>query len=97
MTCGGVHVAVFEIVAVVTVEQASPGFVTQHRVHDSGGGTAETVHVTGTVTRAGSTVEEVTATIAYVPPSSSREATLVFGAPPCRGDLQVRVTGYVSS
>lgn len=84
-------------VAVVAVEEAAPGFVAQVRVRNSGGGTAEAVHVTGTVTRAGSTVEEVTATIAYVPPSSSREAALVFGSPPGRGDLQVRVTGYVPS
>lgn len=83
--------------AVVAVEAAAPGFVAQLRVRNTGGGTAEAVHVTGSVTRAGSTVEEVTATIAYVPPSSSREATLVFAAPPGRGDLQVRVTGYVPS
>ena len=84
-------------VAVVAVEQQSPDFVARLRVHNSGGGTAETVHLTGTVTRAGSTVEEVTATIAYVPPHSSREAVLVFGSAPGRGDLQVRVTGYVPS
>lgn len=52
------------------------------------------MHVVGTVTTAGRRAEEATATIDYVPPGSTTEVALVFGADPHTGNLDVRVVGY---
>ncbi len=81
-------------VEVVAIEETPPGFVAELRVRNNGGGTAQTVHVVGTVTVGGRSVSEASTTIDYVPPNSSSEAALVFEVGPSTGNLNVRVAGY---
>lgn len=81
-------------VEIVTVQETPSGFVAEVRVRNDGGGTAQAVHLLGTVTVGGRPVEESTATIDYIAPGSSAKAALVFGVKPSTGDLDVRVAGY---
>lgn len=83
-------------VEVIAVEQTAQGFVTEVRVRNDGGTTAEAVHLVGTAGGGGSGGQAI-ATISYVPPHSSRRATLVFPTPPGPGGVEVRVAGYTSS
>ncbi len=66
------------VVEVSAVEQTPRGYVAELRVRNHGGGTAQGVHVVGTVTVGGRPASEASATIDYVPPNSSGEAALVF-------------------
>ena len=81
--------------AVTRVEVAPPS---QHVVHfevtNDGGVTAEAVRVVGELRRGGRTVEEVWATLPYVPVESRRSGALVFDEDPASGTLAVRATSY---
>ncbi|SFF82784.1 hypothetical protein [Blastococcus tunisiensis] len=82
-------------VTVTSIEPAPAGHAVHFRVLNSGGRTAEQVHVSGTLTRGGQQVGESTATVAYVPPESRRDGVLLFSRDPRDGDLAVAATGYV--
>ena len=82
------------VVEVTAVEQTPRGYVADLRVRNNGGGTAQGVHVVGTVTVGGRPASEASATIDYIPPNSSGEAALVFAVSPSTGNLDVRVAGY---
>ncbi|CCG02635.1 hypothetical protein [Blastococcus saxobsidens] len=84
-------------VEVTAVEQVGAGYEVRLRVRNDGGTTAEAVQVSGQIVRDGRQVEQASATIAYVPPESRREAVLVFSADPRDGELTVGPEGYTVS
>ncbi|MGY1717668.1 hypothetical protein ACI8AG_01280 [Blastococcus sp. SYSU DS0552] len=63
-------------------------------MRNDGRTTAETVQLGGQLSRDGRQVEQASATIAYVPPESRREAVLVFSNDPRDGELTVGPEGY---
>lgn len=81
-------------VEVTRIEAGGTGYEVHLRVHNTGGTTAEAVHLSGEVSRDGRQVARGSATISYVPPDSRRTAVLVFSADPREGDLAVGVAGY---
>lgn len=81
-------------VEITAVEQAGTGYEVHVRVRNDGGATAETVQLSGQLTRDGRQVEEASATIGYVPPESRRDAVLVFSTDPRDGELTVGPEGY---
>ncbi|MGY1710305.1 hypothetical protein ACI8AC_12425 [Geodermatophilus sp. SYSU D00758] len=81
-------------VEITAVQQAGSGYEVHLRVRNEGGTTAETVQLGGQLTRDGRQVEQASASIAYVPPESRREAVLVFSADPRDGELTVGPEGY---
>jgi uncharacterized protein (TIGR02588 family) len=83
-------------VVVTGVQDTPSGFVTTLRVQNDGGQTAQGVHVTGEVVRNGSAVDTGSTTVGYVPPSSHRQASLVFTTDPQAAgtELSVEVAGY---
>ncbi|MGY1827671.1 MULTISPECIES: hypothetical protein [unclassified Blastococcus] len=81
-------------VEITAIEQAGPGYEVHVRVRNDGGTTAETVQLSGQLTRDGRQVEQASASVAYVPPESRREAVLVFSADPRDGELTVGPEGY---
>ncbi|MGY1837583.1 hypothetical protein ACI79P_21070 [Blastococcus sp. SYSU DS0510] len=81
-------------VGITAVEQAGSGYEVHLRVRNDGGTTAETVQLSGQLIRDGRQVEQASATIAYVPPESRREAVLVFSNDPRDGELTVGPEGY---
>lgn len=83
-------------VVVLEVHETPSGFLTSLRVENSGGQTASGAHVTGEITQGGVVVSTAETTISYVPPSSRREATLIFSEDPRdqENSLEVVVTGY---
>ena len=82
-------------VSVTSVEPAPGGHAVRFRVVNTGGRTAETVQVSGSLSRDGEQIEQSSATVAYVPPDSGREGTLVFSNDPADGRLTVAPSGYV--
>ncbi|MGX1099418.1 hypothetical protein [Amorphus sp. MBR-141] len=84
---------------VIVVHSAPPmrvaeGYSVVVTVENIGGSTAAEIEIEG---RAGNGSAEGTmarARLDYLPPGSSREATLMFTHDPMEGDLRVRVLGY---
>lgn len=82
---------------VITVHSAPPmrvaeGYSVVVTVENVGGSTAAGIEIEG---RAGDGEGSMArARLDYLPPGSSREATLVFMHDPMEGDLRVRVLGY---
>ncbi|MCZ2815050.1 hypothetical protein [Modestobacter sp. VKM Ac-2984] len=81
-------------VEITAVRSVGTGYEVRLDVTNDGGTTAEAVHLGGELRRDGRQVEQASASIAYVPPESLREAVLVFTADPRDGDLAVGVEGY---
>ncbi|WP_116451844.1 hypothetical protein [Blastococcus litoris] len=81
-------------VEITGVEQVGAGYEVHLRVSNDGGTTAESVLLGGQLARDGQQVERASATIAYVPPESRRDAVLVFSTDPHDGDLTVGPEGY---
>ncbi|MCZ2857311.1 hypothetical protein [Blastococcus sp. VKM Ac-2987] len=81
-------------VEITAVEPAGAGYEVWLRVRNDGGTTAETVQLGGRLTRGGRLVEQASATVAYVPPESVRDAVLVFASDPRDGVLAVGPEGY---
>ncbi len=81
---------------VASTEQTAAGFAVTVEVRNSGGRTAESVHVSGSVAADGQTIASGQATVDYLPPDSKRETTLVFSADPRAPGhaLTVTVDGY---
>lgn len=82
-------------VTVTSIEPAPAGYAVQFRVVNTGGETAEAVEVSGTLSQGGRQLEQSTATVAYVPPDSRRDGTLLFSADPTEAELTVGPSGYV--
>jgi uncharacterized protein (TIGR02588 family) len=81
-------------VEVTAVEEVGAGYQVHLTVTNDGGTTAETVHLGGSLTRDGEQVGGASASVAYVPPESRRDAVLVFSTDPRDGELTVGVEGY---
>lgn len=77
-----------------SIEQFGSGYLVQFKVSNSGGSTAATVRVAGTLSNAAHPDQTSEAIIDYVPPHSEREGGLMFAADPRLGKLEVRATGY---
>jgi uncharacterized protein (TIGR02588 family) len=75
---------------VTDVERVGRQYVAHVRAENDGGETAEGVLVSGELVLAGSTVEDASTTVAYVPPNSHRNAALLFTSDPGKLELQVR-------
>lgn len=76
------------------IEHVGGQYVTHVRVENQGGETASGVNLAGTLSVDGTTVEQATTTISYVPLKSSRRAVLVFARDPREAKLSVRAAGY---
>lgn len=76
------------------IERAEDQFVVHVRVRNDGGKTAQSVSVSGALTDGGRTLEQATTTVSYVPPTSFRDAALVFTRDPREVKLNVRAAGY---
>ena len=81
-------------VAVSGIERVEDQFVVHVRVRKTGGETASGVTVAGALKAGGNTTEQATTTVSYVPPTSFREAALVFTRDPRDAKLTVRAAGY---
>lgn len=81
-------------VTVDTVAAAPGGHVVRVRVRNRGGGTAASVRVVGELRDAQGVVEEAETSVDYVPPTSVRDAGLMFARDPRGLRLVVRPTGY---
>lgn len=80
--------------SVVRVEEAGGDHVVHYRVKNTGGSTAEQVHVVGELVVDREIRASVSSTIAYVPTGSSRSGALVFSQDPSIGSLQIRAVSY---
>lgn len=81
-------------VEITAVEEVGTSYQVHLAVTNDGGTTAEAVHLSGSVSRRGERVEEASASIAYVPPESRRDAVLVFSTDPRDGELAVGADGF---
>lgn len=90
-----VHDSAVQLSTSVTgVERVDGQYVVHFRVDNTGGTTAESVHVTGELTRGGEPVQTVTSVLAYVPEGSSRRGATVFTENPHDGDLTVWASSF---
>lgn len=81
-------------VDVARIDRAGNQFVVHARIRNDGGMTARSVSVSGALTDGGRTLEQATTTVSYVPPTSFRDAALVFTRDPRDVKLSVRAAGY---
>ena len=81
-------------VAVDTIAATAGGSVVRVRVRNDGGVAAANVRVRGELHGAGGDPERSETSVDYVPPSSEREAGLVFAADARAGRLDVRATAF---
>lgn len=84
---------------VVTVRPAPParvaeGYSVVVTVENMGGSTAVDIEIEGRTEADGAAGTLARARLDYLPPGSSRKATLIFGSDPGEGDLRVRALGY---
>ncbi|MDR7380795.1 hypothetical protein [Promicromonospora iranensis] len=81
---------------ITQVQRTDAGYAASVVVENTGGRTAEGVHVTGEITRENTVVDTASTTIGYVPPDSHREVALVFTTDPERPnvDLRVGIAGF---
>ena len=80
--------------SVVRIEASPSQYIVHYRVRNAGGETAESVRVLGQIVSDGTTVQQASATLAYVPDSSDRQGTLIFTQDPRSRDLRLRVVSY---
>lgn len=77
-----------------SVTSGPGGHVVEVEVVNRSPETAAAVAIEGELKRGDSVVESSSATLAYVPGNSSREAGLIFSEDPQRFSLAVRAVGY---
>lgn len=75
-------------------QQGKRGFRMPVIVKNSGGETAEQVHLEVTLTLEGREVEKSDMTMAFVPRASQREGVVVFERDPRLHMVESRITGY---
>jgi uncharacterized protein (TIGR02588 family) len=84
---------------VITVRSAPParvaeGYAVVVTVENIGGSTAADIEIEGRTGTGGEDGTIARARLDYLPPGSSRKATLIFGRDPLASDLRVRTLGY---
>jgi uncharacterized protein (TIGR02588 family) len=82
--------------SVVSAEEVQGQAVVRYEVRNEGSRTAEEVQVVGEVVQDGKTVEQVTGSIGYVPPNSTRGGALVFQQVPSTAAFKLRAASYAS-